>query len=141
MNLFETILINFKLSIVFRGSWGNSVNWLEPKAETPYANLTCPNPKNALYNRIKILSSFRNVSSTRQLAIVNDLSSRSVTMLYQLQVFFNNTRCRFHQHFHAIFFRKQNEQKLFWQLACGERQTNLAKVRQFKLQIWSFIYW
>jgi len=38
----------FKLSIVFRGSWGSSVNWLEPKIEPLSVNLACPNQWNAL---------------------------------------------------------------------------------------------
>jgi len=43
MIIFETFLTTFKLSIVFRDSWGSSVNWLEPKIELPSANLACPN--------------------------------------------------------------------------------------------------
>jgi len=35
MIIFESILTTFKLSIVFRGSWGRSVNWLESKMEPP----------------------------------------------------------------------------------------------------------
>jgi len=35
MIIFESILAFFKSSIVFRGSWGISVNWLEPKPEPP----------------------------------------------------------------------------------------------------------
>ncbi len=30
---FELNLTTFKLSIVFRGSWGSSVNWLESEIE------------------------------------------------------------------------------------------------------------
>jgi hypothetical protein len=35
MIIFGLILTTFKLSIIFRGSSGSSVNWLEPKIETP----------------------------------------------------------------------------------------------------------
>jgi len=42
--IFVSILITFQLSVVFRGSWGSSVNWLEPRIEPPLANLACPNP-------------------------------------------------------------------------------------------------
>ena len=42
--IFEPILTSFKLSIVFRGIWGNSVNWLKSKIEPPsiIANFSCP---------------------------------------------------------------------------------------------------
>jgi len=46
MIILELIL---KSSIVFRGSWGSSVNWLKPEIEPPYENLACPIPWNALY--------------------------------------------------------------------------------------------
>ncbi len=42
--IFESILTTFKSYIVFKGSWGSSVNWLEPKIEPPYPNLAFPNP-------------------------------------------------------------------------------------------------
>jgi len=35
MIIFESILTTFKASVVFRGSWGSSVNWLEPKTKPP----------------------------------------------------------------------------------------------------------
>ncbi len=38
-----------KSSIVFKGSWDSSVNWLELKIEPPLANLACPNPWNTLF--------------------------------------------------------------------------------------------
>jgi len=44
MIIFESIFTTFKSSVIFRGSWGISVNWLKPKTETPQANLACPNP-------------------------------------------------------------------------------------------------
>ncbi len=44
MIIFESILTFFKLSVVFRGSWGSCVNWLEPKIDPPSVNLVCPNP-------------------------------------------------------------------------------------------------
>jgi len=44
MIMFESILTIFKLSFNFRGSWGSSVNWFEPKGEPTKANLACPNP-------------------------------------------------------------------------------------------------
>jgi len=37
------------LQLIFRGSWGSSVNWLEPKAKPQSANLACPNQRNPLY--------------------------------------------------------------------------------------------
>ncbi len=40
---FESILTTFKLSIVFRGSWVNIENWLEPKIEPSLGNLAGPN--------------------------------------------------------------------------------------------------
>jgi hypothetical protein len=40
---FELILTTFKLSTVFRGSWGSIENWLEPKIEPLLGNLACPN--------------------------------------------------------------------------------------------------
>jgi hypothetical protein len=36
--MFESILTTFKLSVILRGNWGRSVNWLEPKIEPPKAN-------------------------------------------------------------------------------------------------------
>jgi len=30
--------------MVFSGSWGSNLNWLEPKIEPPKGNLACPNP-------------------------------------------------------------------------------------------------
>jgi len=45
---FKSIFTTFKSSIIFRGSWGSGVNWLEPKTEPPSANLACPNLRNAL---------------------------------------------------------------------------------------------
>jgi len=50
MIIFGLILTTFKLSVVFRGSWGSCVNWLEPKTEPPSGNLAWPNPWNALYD-------------------------------------------------------------------------------------------
>ncbi len=47
---FESIFTTFKLSIIFRGSWGSIENWLEPKIEPLSGNLACPNRRNALYN-------------------------------------------------------------------------------------------
>jgi len=41
--IFESILTTFKFSVIFRDSWGCSVNWLEPKIDPPQANLACPN--------------------------------------------------------------------------------------------------
>jgi len=40
---FWSIFNPFNPGIVFRGSWGSSVNWLEPKTEPPLPNLACPN--------------------------------------------------------------------------------------------------
>jgi hypothetical protein len=42
--IFESFLTTFKLSIVFRGSWGSIENRLEPKTEPPSGNLAGPNP-------------------------------------------------------------------------------------------------
>ncbi len=50
MIVFESILTTFQSSIIFRGSWGNSENWFEPKIGPQYANLACQNPWNALYH-------------------------------------------------------------------------------------------
>jgi len=36
--------LNFKSSIIFRGSFGSIVNWLELKIEPPLVYLACPNP-------------------------------------------------------------------------------------------------
>ncbi len=33
--IFESILSTFESNVVFRGSCGSSVNWLEPKTEPP----------------------------------------------------------------------------------------------------------
>ncbi len=44
--------VNLKSSIVFWGSWGSSVNWLEPKIEPPSANLACLNLWNTLLGSI-----------------------------------------------------------------------------------------
>jgi len=49
MIIFELILTTFKLSMVFRGIWVSSENWLELKIEPPSANLAFPSPRNALY--------------------------------------------------------------------------------------------
>jgi len=38
MIILESILTNFKSSIVLKGSWGSSVNWLKPKIKPPLAN-------------------------------------------------------------------------------------------------------
>ncbi len=35
MTIFVSILTTFIASVIFRGSWGNRVNWLEPKTEPP----------------------------------------------------------------------------------------------------------
>jgi len=43
MTIIESILTLLKSSVVFKGSWGSCVNWLEPKIEPPSANLACPN--------------------------------------------------------------------------------------------------
>jgi len=40
MIIFESILTFFKLSIVFRASWGSAVNCLEPKIDPPLENLS-----------------------------------------------------------------------------------------------------
>ncbi len=42
MKWYDYFRINFdifKLSIIFRGSWGSCVNWLEPKIKSPSENL------------------------------------------------------------------------------------------------------
>jgi len=44
MIIFGLILTSFKLSIIFRGTWGSIENWLEPKNKLPWGNLACPNP-------------------------------------------------------------------------------------------------
>jgi len=41
--IFESILTTFKLSIIFRGSWGSINNWLEPKIKPLSGNFACPN--------------------------------------------------------------------------------------------------
>jgi len=43
MIIFESILTTFELSIIFRGSWGSSVNCLEPEIKPPLGNLACQN--------------------------------------------------------------------------------------------------
>jgi hypothetical protein len=45
MIIFEPFLTTFKLSIIYRGSWGpgSIENWLEPNTESPSGNLACPN--------------------------------------------------------------------------------------------------
>jgi len=43
MILFGSILTTFKLSIVFKGSWGSIENWLEPKTKPPSGNIACQN--------------------------------------------------------------------------------------------------
>jgi len=45
MVIFELILTLtlFKSSIIFGGSWGNCLNWLEPKIDPISGNLACPN--------------------------------------------------------------------------------------------------
>jgi len=43
MIIFELNLTCFKSIVVFRGSWGNGENWLEPKIEPPSANVASPN--------------------------------------------------------------------------------------------------
>jgi len=58
MIIFESILTTSKSSIIFRGSWGSIVNWLEPKIEPPSRNLACPNLCNALY----VLAQFLHLS-------------------------------------------------------------------------------
>jgi hypothetical protein len=35
MIIFESILITFESSVVLKGSWGSSVNWLELKTKPP----------------------------------------------------------------------------------------------------------
>ncbi len=52
--IFESILTTFKLSLIFRGSWDCSINWLEPKTKPPKAKLAFPNLWNSLY--VKFLS-------------------------------------------------------------------------------------
>jgi hypothetical protein len=42
MIIFELILTTFKSSGIFGGSWGSSINWLEPKIEPPQANIVYP---------------------------------------------------------------------------------------------------
>jgi len=48
MIIFELILTTIKPSTVFRGSWGSSVNWLEPEIKPPTGNFACPNLCNSL---------------------------------------------------------------------------------------------
>jgi len=43
MIIFKSILTFLKSSIIFRGSWGSNVNWLQPKIEPQSANLDRPN--------------------------------------------------------------------------------------------------
>ncbi len=35
-------LTTFKSSNIFRGSWGSSENWIEPKTKPPSGNIACP---------------------------------------------------------------------------------------------------
>jgi hypothetical protein len=56
MIIFESILTSFKLSIIIRGSWGGSVNWLKPEIKPPKTTLVCPNPQNALQNVNEIVT-------------------------------------------------------------------------------------
>jgi len=48
MIIFQSIMTFFELSIIFIGSWGCCVNWLEPKIYLPSANLACSKPRNTL---------------------------------------------------------------------------------------------
>ena len=43
MIIFESILINFELSIILKGIWGSIKNRLKPKTKPPFAILACPN--------------------------------------------------------------------------------------------------
>ncbi len=47
--IFESNLTFLKLSIIFRGSWGSCVSWVELEIDKSSANLACPNPWNTLY--------------------------------------------------------------------------------------------
>jgi hypothetical protein len=40
--IFESILTTFIASIIFKGGYGGSINWLKLKIEPPKANLVCP---------------------------------------------------------------------------------------------------
>jgi hypothetical protein len=44
MIIFGSILTTLELSVIFRGSWDNNENGLEPKIKPPLGNLVCPNP-------------------------------------------------------------------------------------------------
>jgi len=35
MIIFQVDFVRSQLSVIFSGSWGNSVNWLEPKTKPP----------------------------------------------------------------------------------------------------------
>jgi len=48
MIIFESILTTFISSIIFRGTWGSSVNRLEPKIEPPQADLACSDTRKTL---------------------------------------------------------------------------------------------
>ncbi len=52
--IFESVFTTFKLNILFRGSWGSSVDWLEPKNDPTIGNLACPN----LWNAVKFQHSY-----------------------------------------------------------------------------------
>jgi hypothetical protein len=49
MIIFEYVMTIFKASIIFRGSWGTSKNWLEHKVKPLKTNLACLNKRNTLY--------------------------------------------------------------------------------------------
>jgi len=49
MIIFKSILTTYKSSIIFSGSFGSSVNWLELKIKPLLANLACTNLRNTLY--------------------------------------------------------------------------------------------
>jgi len=51
MIIFKLILPTFKFSVIFRGSSDSSDNRLEPKIETPLANIASPNLWNSLYKQ------------------------------------------------------------------------------------------
>jgi len=39
MIIFELLLTIFEANFIFRGSWGSTENWLEPKTKPPSENL------------------------------------------------------------------------------------------------------
>ncbi len=68
--IFESIWINcdtFIASIIYRGCWGSSKNWLELKIEPLLANLACLNWWNTLYSLIIFLVNFDHFYSEHHL--------------------------------------------------------------------------